>query len=322
MGLAKWAFNMHSQPPNGKLEGETRTSTETETDTPLEKLSWTITKNASIVSQHLHAHALPQPSFDRDGPSIVVPADSPHSVRKAQQRLISAAIEILQLAIGPSEFLPNLATGVPSTSPSPRREKHTHDAKFQYISCLSWLCEYRIFHLVPLDAAAISYADLAAATGAPEQRLKSILRMAMTSALFREQPCGTRVAHSAASALLARDSGVYAYAAYMCARSAPTAMQMAAAHRRWGAASTRPNETAYNAAFGTELPFFDHVARDERRVAEFAAYMRNVRSSEGVDLKHLVAGFAWEDIPDGGVVVDVSVPSSLTYSRTTPLFPG
>lgn len=68
----------------------------------------------------------------------------------------------------------------------------------------------------------------------------------------------------------------------------------------------RTYETAYNIAFDTDLPIFEYLARDEAKMDEFARYMRSVRSSEGVDLKHLVAGFTWQDIRDGGVVVDVS----------------
>ena len=83
-----------------------------ETTFPLEELSRTITKNAGIVSQYLEANHLPQPSLHSDGPSTIVPSGSPQSVQQARQNLIAASLEILQLAIGPSEFLPNLATGV------------------------------------------------------------------------------------------------------------------------------------------------------------------------------------------------------------------
>jgi len=185
--------------------------------------------------------------------------------------------------------------------------RRTNGQEFQYVSCISWLCQYNIFHLVPLSGTT-SYADLAAAAHVPEQRLKSIVRMAITNALFREQPNGKHIGHSATSALLARNGDVYAWASYMCDKSAPMAMHLAAAHRRWGPASVRSNETAYNVAFDTDLPFFEHIARDEAKVREFAGYMRNVTRSEGVDLKHLVAGFTWKDIGEGGVVVDVSAP--------------
>lgn len=83
-----------------------------ETLFPLEELSWRITKNASVVSQYLGAHCLPQPSFDGDGPSTIVSSDAPQHIRQALQHLVAASLEMMQLAIGPSEFLPNLATGV------------------------------------------------------------------------------------------------------------------------------------------------------------------------------------------------------------------
>ncbi|KAI0435859.1 S-adenosyl-L-methionine-dependent methyltransferase [Xylaria telfairii] len=253
---------------------------------PLEELSWSITRNGSIISHHLAASSHPQPSFKSDAPSTLLPKDSPESVVQARENLISACLELLHLAIGPSDFLPNLATS------------------YQYISCLSWLCKYGIFHLVPLDGA-ISYDELAAGAHVPAQRLKSVIRMAMTTGLFRELGDGTTVGHTATSALLARDADVHAYAAYMCARSVPGAMHMAAAHERWGPDSTRTYETAFNVAFDTDLPFFEYLAKDKVWMGEFAGYMRNMRSSEGVDLKHLISGFRWQDLPNGGTVVDV-----------------
>lgn len=133
----------------------------------------------------------------------------------------------------------------------------------------------------------------------------------MTTALFREQPDG-KVTHSATSALLASNRDVYAYATYMCSRSAPMALQLAAAHQKWGADTVKTYETAYNIAFNTDVPFFDHLGRDEAKMQEFAAYMKNVRSSDGVHLKHLLAGFQWQHVPKGGTVVDVRFSSPLT----------
>lgn len=88
-----------------------------ETSLPLEELSKKISENASIVSQYLGENHLPQPSLNSDGPSTVVPSSSPQSVQQARQTLIAASLETLQLAIGPSEFLPNLATGVRHAHP-------------------------------------------------------------------------------------------------------------------------------------------------------------------------------------------------------------
>jgi hypothetical protein len=79
---------------------------------PLENLSRAITENASIVSQYLQANRLPQPSREADGPATLIPSGSPQNVHQARQRLVAASLELFQLAIGPSEFLPHLATGV------------------------------------------------------------------------------------------------------------------------------------------------------------------------------------------------------------------
>lgn len=140
----------------------------------------------------------------------------------------------------------------------------------------------------------------------PEQRLKSIIRMSMTNGLFREQADGSSVAHSAISAHLAGNNDAHAWASYICDKSAPMALSLASAQKKWGADSVKKHETAYNVAFGTDLPFFDHLSRDEANVQAFAAYMRNVRASEGVDIRHLVSGYDWGALKDGGVVVDVS----------------
>ncbi|KAK4235625.1 sterigmatocystin 8-O-methyltransferase [Achaetomium macrosporum] len=268
---------------------------------PLETLSWKITKHAAVVSQYLAAHELPQPSAERDGPVTVVPDNAPAHVRQSLEQLAAASLEMTQLALGPSEYVANLATGL------------------QYISCLSWLCQYEILRRVPLDGA-ISYADLAAVAGVPEQRLKSVVRMAMTSGLFRERP-GIGVAHSATSALLARNADTHAWASYLCARTAPMALAMGAAHKRWGPDTVRPNETAYNLAFNTDLPFFDDIARDEARVSEFAAYMRNVRSSKGIAIEHLLNGYKWQSIREGGLVVDVGGSTGTTAIMLARKFP-
>ncbi|KAK3902974.1 6-hydroxytryprostatin B O-methyltransferase [Staphylotrichum tortipilum] len=259
---------------------------------PLEELAWQCTKNAIAVSQYLSARDLPQPSHEPDGPSNTLPKDAPPSVRRARQSLIDAALQLFQLAAGPSEFIPNLAPG------------------FQYVACLTWLLRYDIFHLVPASGT-ISYQDLAAAaskrTGGaesiPETRLKSIVRMAMTAALFRE-PEPNHLGHSATSALLAREADVHSWASYLSTRSAPTALAMTAAHDRFTPASVSKNETAYNVAFATNLPFFDHLALNPADTAEFAGYMRNVTTSEAVDVKHLVGGYPWADL-GSALVVDV-----------------
>ncbi|EKV04870.1 hypothetical protein PDIG_86710 [Penicillium digitatum PHI26] len=66
--------------------------------------------------------------------------------------------------------------------------------QFRHVSYLHWLYEFDIFHLIPPNER-INYADLAAAAKVPEQRLESIIRIAMTNSLFREQPYGKSIVH-------------------------------------------------------------------------------------------------------------------------------
>ncbi|KAF2637339.1 hypothetical protein P280DRAFT_530385 [Massarina eburnea CBS 473.64] len=250
-------------------------------------LSRNMAKNANIVSKYLYAHRLLQLSFDSDGLSVVITGDAPQKILKVQQNLISAALQIFQLVIEPSEFPPYLATG------------------FHYIASLEWLCQYNIFHLVPLYDA-ISYAYLAAVSGIPEQRIKSLIRMAMTNALFREEPEGKHVSHSTTSSIIAKNPDVYNYATYMCARYAPIAMHMAAAHKRRGPGSMRTHETGYNKAFKTDTPFLDHLGRDKVFMSKFSTYMNHVKNSSGLNLRHLMAGFACQCFSDDLLVVDMS----------------
>ncbi|KAH8714850.1 S-adenosyl-L-methionine-dependent methyltransferase [Phaeosphaeriaceae sp. PMI808] len=251
----------------------------------LEQLSSAISGSAGIVSGYLATNHLPQPSFEANRPSVIVPVNAPPNVQLARQKLLAASLELFQLATGPSDFLPNLATG------------------FQYLSCLTWLCQYKILHLIPLNAS-ISY-DAPTASEVSVQRLKAVVRMSMTTGLFREDVAGGSVVHSATSALLARDPVVYSYATRMCGGSAPVAQEMAAAALKWGPDSTQPYETAFNVTFDTDLPFFDHLSRNPDKMAEFSAYMRNARSSDTMALRHLTASFAWEGIREDGVVVDI-----------------
>lgn len=175
-----------------------------------------------------------------------------------------------------------------------------------YISCIQWLCTYDIFHLVPLETT-ISYEELSKSAGVSQQRLKSIVRMAITTSLFSEDATGTRIGHSSTSAYFASNEDAHAYASYMTSRTAPMALKMTEAHKTWGTDTTKPSETAYNIAFNTPLPLFQDLKQSENRTQEFARYMKSVRSSDGVALRHLVSGFDWGNLPDGSLVVDVSV---------------
>src|SRR5690349_15474125 len=129
--------------------------------------------------------------------------------------------------------------------------------------------------------------------------------MAMTDNLFLEL-VPDQISHSAASALIAENPNFNAWAAYMGETSSAAAAKLVDASIKWPG-SLAKNETAYNIAFDTDLPFFDHTASDPERMKQFATYMKNVTSSEGTDIKHALTGFDWKSLGQA-VVVDVGFP--------------
>ena len=145
----------------------------------------------------------------------------------------------------------------------------------------------------------------------PVKQLKTVMRMAMTSNLFSEPEPG-EVSHTATSALLVKNQGLHDWAVYMTNTTTPMANKLVEATEKWPEAA-RKNETAYNVAFETDLPFFEHLNTDPQRVKEFAGYMKHMQQSEGLALRHMVQGYDWAAV-GRGKVVDVSVADVVPIS--------
>ncbi|KAJ5948878.1 hypothetical protein N7454_002185 [Penicillium verhagenii] len=249
----------------------------------MQNLAQTMEKDIQSLTGYLESIGHPPPSNDRRAPTVVLPDNAPSDAHAARERILDHCLRLFQLVAGPSEYLANLQTG------------------YQYISCLRWLCHFKIFHLVPQQGS-ISYADLAILANVPEGALKSISRMAMTDGLFVESP-PQHIAHSATSASIQANPGFHDWAVFNSDISAPTALAMVDAHEKWKD-TFDATHTAYNVAFDTDMPFFKHLSQDAERHRQFAGYMRAVTSSQGTGLKQLVDGWNWEALGNG-LVVDV-----------------
>jgi 6-hydroxytryprostatin B O-methyltransferase len=132
--------------------------------------------------------------------------------------------------------------------------------------------------------------------------------MAMTSNLFFE-PKPNHIAHTATSALLVTNESLRDWAVFMSETTVPAASKLVEASERWPD-SVQKNETAYNVAFDTDLPFFDHLKTQPDKTRQFASYMKNVQKSDGTAIRHLVNGFEWKSLGKA-TVVDVGTPSSV-----------
>ncbi|KAI0481322.1 S-adenosyl-L-methionine-dependent methyltransferase [Xylariaceae sp. FL0804] len=220
----------------------------------------------------------------------------------AQRELFDLAMEIQVLARGPVDFL------------------EQYQIYYTTFGAFRWLLHFDIFTHVPLSGPPISYDALAAAASVPPARLRSVARMAMTSALFRE-PEPDQVAHSPLSAAFARDPLLRAWGAFVTAKGAPTALAMADATARWG--DTRSEtETAYNVAARTELKFFDHL-RSSGQADLFGRYMKSLGMSPGLLPEHLVGAFDWKGrFGENGHIVDVGGSNGWVSLALADALPG
>lgn len=234
----------------------------------LEQLVARVNTNANIVASFL-------PSSGVHNSVENAASEPPESVRQARQDLLLASREIQQLVLEPSEYL------------------EQHQVNYQQLSCLQWLLHFDILSKIPLNEA-VPFTSIAAAANVPLSRLRSVARMAMTGGMLSE-PQPEHVAHSQISAQFVKKPALVDWAKFMVTYSAPTAAKFAEATSRWGDTSEK-DQTAYNIAFNTDLPFFKDVVRSQEMSATFAGYMRSLGESEGTAFKHVLTGFDWASL--------------------------
>lgn len=184
-------------------------------------------------------------------------------------------------------------------------------------SSLGIILEFDIPSLVPIDGTAISLSSLSARTGLLEDKLARVLRYATTNFIFRE-PLAGHIAHTAASAALARDPGFATFLRHVLVDLAPIAVALPAACRQWPQ-SEAPDECGLNAAFNTGDRFFEWLSRDAGRQARFDAGMAGFSAASGdngdrpqtIDVK----AYPWsKKLADGAKIVDVGGGCKLTTS--------
>ena len=78
----------------------------------MEELSRSLVNDVEVLNNHLVSTGHPQPSFDRQTPTVVLPAGASPDAHAARERILDNALRLFQLAAGPSAYLLNLQTGV------------------------------------------------------------------------------------------------------------------------------------------------------------------------------------------------------------------
>ncbi|KAL3420845.1 hypothetical protein PVAG01_07290 [Phlyctema vagabunda] len=250
----------------------------------LEKCAEQISSASRTISLFSIGEGKPQPSFSPEAPAITITADAPKAVLAARRTLIDAALKVQQLVTEPAEYIPNL------------------QIHYQHLTCIRWLCHFNVLACIPLHNS-VPYFNLASISGVPESQLRSVARMAMTSNFLSESKPG-EVAHNAVSRTFVTNSALVDWALFVTQSSMPAAAKFVEATEKWGSMSKK-NETAVNIAMDTNLPLFDFISQSPEMTQQFIAYMKNVQTSEGTHIRHLVAGYNWASLKDS-IVVDVS----------------
>nr|WNS47926.1 CapK [Capnodium sp. TTI-000886] len=265
----------------------------------LESLTQNLVQNAQALNQYYSKNAYPAPSFASDAPFAAIPESAPIEVKIARDAAMDHALKIFDLLSGPSKVLSNLTVS------------------YQAVACLRWLCYFNVLKNVPLEGS-ISYADLAEEANVSEDSLKPIARMAMTSRFLCE-PTPEHVSHTAASIMLAKSKPLHDWALFMGKEAILIALDMVEATEKWPK-STGTNQTPFNIAMETDLSFFDHLQQRPDHMRMYADYQKAVASTEGLDLRHVVQGYAWAGLGKA-TVVDVGGSVGLASVALAEAFP-
>ncbi|KAI0168915.1 S-adenosyl-L-methionine-dependent methyltransferase [Hypoxylon sp. FL1284] len=251
----------------------------------IEQLSETIANTSAQLSLELKRRGIPSPTVD----DIDSRANFDAVDIKASRELVDAARELEALVMGPSKLL-RLVGSI------------YHDA-----SSLGALIEFDMPALVPLDGTA-TIASLASQSGLSEDKLTRFVRYAATNFIFREPSPGV-VAHTAASAAIARDPQFNTLLRWVTVNMATLGPSIPAACKRWPR-SERMDECALNHVTGSGDAFYDWASNDAETLDRFNRIMTGHSGERGGPAGRSqqfdVEAYPWaQRLGQNAVVVDV-----------------
>ena len=206
---------------------------------------------------------------------------------RTRQDIFDSTTRIRQLTQHPSDFVTDILV------------------QQQQYACIEWIWNFKVLNEVPLQPGSISYADVATKLQIAESTIRSVTRMAMTANFLCETKDG-RLAHNSISAVFVEDASMNTWLSNLFRNSVPCMRAFTQATERWPN-PTKGNETAYNLAMNTELPFFEHLKANTDLSAEFNKYMKSQSTVHtGASVDHLLKGLDWAALGEAKVV-DVSV---------------
>jgi hypothetical protein len=249
----------------------------------LTQLAEEISRNTSVIVEHLKSNRLPQPSFDVDGPSHPIP-DNDERLSEARHALIEATRALHVLAVGPAETT---------------RLFHFNDIYF--VGAMQVLCHCRVPQYVPLQGE-INMPELASKAGLGEGLLARFLRMAATGYYFTEPRPGF-ISHTAWSKTLATDEKMRACVWFRHTEMMSSVTKLVDAVEKHPG-SAEPRDTAFTLAFGDT--FFDYKEKYLDHMVKFGMFADAFASGIEADTAQSIArAYAWDGLPVDSLVVDV-----------------
>ncbi|KAK7737387.1 hypothetical protein SLS53_006692 [Cytospora paraplurivora] len=143
---------------------------------------------------------------------------------------------------------------------------------------------------------------MAASSGLVESDVRRLVRYAVSQRIFDEPRPGV-IVHSAASRLLAEDSGVHDFVATCADELWQAAAQTCNAMARFPG-SEEPTETGFSLSNSTSKPMYEFLSDYPERSSRFANMMKSFTEGRPFDLKYVTNFYPWEQ-HNGGTIVDV-----------------
>lgn len=172
-------------------------------------------------------------------------------------------------------------------------------------SVLQCIYHFGVLDTIPLGGSA-SYQDISAKVCLAEAQVKAIIRQAAVNRILREVDGsnGTRVEHTASSALLLRNHVMRDWYGHCVEEMFPAGAKLAEALEKYQG-SKAPEDSAFTLAFNTRDPIYKFLEQHPERQARFFGAMEGVGKDPGHDLRHVVTGYPWAMLGNDATVVDV-----------------
>lgn len=168
---------------------------------------------------------------------------------------------------------------------------------------------------VPLDDP-VPFKDVADICGISVSQLCRVTRL-MATAGFLQEPRPGQIAHSPLSAGFVTEPALLDAAMFLSGTAAPTSLKMPLATKQF-AASGRADQSAYAAAFDTNISLATVFERQPRLQRQFDTYFSCITGDDQTGIRKVLMQVDWGSLGDA-TVVDVSYYPA--QHLTTPLTP-